>query len=483
MVFFAAGGRTSRRSQDRSRGRAESPGVNAGRLSTPARAWLAPDGRRILAARAVRTFAYGFQSVLLGIYLDRAGWAPWQVGAILTATLLGSAVLTAVFTATADRYGRRRILQLAALCMAGSGGAFAATTSYPVLILASLTGTVGVTTGEVGPFLSLEQAILPLATSPERRTRAFSLYNLLGALAGSLGALAAGAPALLQRAGMTADGAFRVMFLAYAALGLVTLGLFSRLSPQVEAAPAAARGGLQRSRVTVLRLAALFVVDSLAGGFVVQSMIAFYFSARWGAGPEVLGPVFLVAGLLQAASFYAAGRLGERIGLITTMVATHLPSNVLLVAIPLAPSLAWAVGLLLARFALSQMDVPVRQSYVVAVVDPEERIAAAGLTNIVRNVAQATTPLVAGASMQVVGLEAPFVIAGALKIAYDLLLFACFRHVRPPEEVARARGSPAGPAVAPEAVPPVGVLPGGTPGAAPPRAAGPFRRGLRWKAR
>lgn len=428
----------------------------------PAGPWLSPDGHLLLAARAVRTFAYGFQSVLLGIYLNQVGWAPWQVGAILTATLLGSAALTAVFTATADRYGRRRILRLAALCMAGSGGAFAATTSYPVLILAALTGTVGVTTGEVGPFLSLEQAMLPLATSAERRTRAFSLYNLLGALAGSLGALAAGTPALLQRAGMTADGAFRVMFLAYAALGLVTLGLFSRLSTRVEAAPAAAAlGGLRRSRVTVLRLAALFVVDSLAGGFVVQSMIAFYFSARWGAGPEVLGPVFLGAGLLQAASFYVAGRLGERIGLVNTMVATHLPSNVLLVAIPLAPSLPWAVGLLLARFALSQMDVPVRQSYVVAVVDPEERVAAAGLTNIVRNVAQAATPLVAGASMQLLGLGAPFVIAGALKIAYDLLLFAFFRHVRPPEEVARARGPAAGPA------------------AVGPQAAGPSGQGLR----
>ena len=420
------------------------------------------------AARAVRTFAYGFQAVLLGVYLDRAGWAPWQVGAILTATLLGSAALTAVFTATADRYGRRRVLKLAALSMAASGTAFAVTTSYPVLLLAALTGTVGVTTGEVGPFLSLEQAMLPLATSAARRTRAFSLYNLLGALAGTLGALAAGTPVLLQRAGLTADGAFRAMFLAYAALGLVTLGLFSRLSPRVEAASVAqTASGLRRSRANVLRLAALFVVDSLAGGFVMQSMIAFYFSARWGAGPEVLGPVFLGAGLLQAASFYAAGRLGERIGLINTMVATHLPSNVLLMAIPLAPSLAWATGLLLARFALSQMDVPVRQSYVMAVVDPEERVAAASLTNIVRNVAQATTPLVAGASMQLLGLGAPFLIAGAMKIAYDLLLFACFRNVRPPEEAARMPPAAAARMSAPAPAPPAPAATGRRPRHAP----------------
>ncbi|MDR7555186.1 MAG: MFS transporter [Armatimonadota bacterium] len=431
-------------------------------------AWLAPDGQRILAARAVRTFAYGFQAVLLGVYLNRAGWAPWQVGAILTATLLGSAALTAVFAATADRYGRRRILMLSALGMVGSGVAFAVTTSYPVLLLVALTGTVGVTTGEVGPFLSLEQAMLPLTTSADRRTRAFSLYNLVGALAGSLGALAAGVPALLQRAGLTADDAFRVMFLVYAALGMVTLRLFSRLGPHVEAVTVAqAASGLRRSRGTVLRLAALFVVDSLAGGFVVQSMIAFYFSARWGAGPDVLGPVFLGAGLLQAASFYAAGRLGERIGLVNTMVATHLPSNVLLMAIPLAPSLAWAIGLLLARFALSQMDVPVRQSYVVAVVDPEERIAAAGLTNIVRNVAQATTPLVAGASMQLVGLGAPFVIAGAMKIAYDLLLFACFRHIRPPEETGRMPAGATPRAAAAEPVPPAPAATGRTPWNAP----------------
>jgi MFS family permease len=398
--------------------------------------WVSGDGRLILGARAVRTFAYGFQSVLLGIYLKEVGFAPWQVGAVLTATLLGSAALTALFTRTADQYGRRRMLELSALFMAASGAAFAFSRSYPLLILASLTGTVGATSGEVGPFLSLEQTMLPQTVDQERRTRLFSLYNLVGAVAGSVGSLFAGTPALLQRGlGMDAAAALRLMFIAYAACALVALLLFMRLTPAVEAAPmAASRRGLQRSRAVVVRLAALFGIDSLAGGFVVQSLIAFYLNLRWGAGPEILGPVFLWVGLLQAASFLAAARVAERIGLIRTMVFTHLPSNLLLMASPLAPSLGWAIALLLARHALSQMDVPTRQSYVVAVVDPDERIAATGFTNIARNVAQAMTPVLGGTAMQVVGLGVPFLLGGGLKIVYDLLLFAMFRNIRPPEE-------------------------------------------------
>jgi len=398
--------------------------------------WLSTDGRLILGARGVRTFAYGFQSVLLGVYLSQAGFAPWQVGAVLTATLLGSAALTALFTATADRYGRRRMLKISALLMAASGGAFAFTTSYPVLILASLTGAVGATSGEVGPFLSLEQAMLPQTCPPGQRTQLFSLYNLVGALAGSLGALAAGTPALLQRwAGFTPQAAFETMFLAYAVFAGAAFVLFTRLSDRVEAdRRATRREGLHRSRAVVFRLSGLFAIDSLAGGLVVQSLIAFYFNLRWGAGPEILGPVFLGVGLLQAASFLAAARVAERIGLIRTMVFTHLPSSVLLMAIPLAPTLGWAIVVLLARHALSQMDVPTRQSYVVAVVDPDERIAAAGVTNITRNVAQAITPLISGAAMQVIGLGVPFMVGGAMKIVYDLLLFAMFRSIRPPEE-------------------------------------------------
>jgi MFS family permease len=400
-------------------------------------AWISADGRLILIARGLRTFAYGFLSVLLGVYLEQAGFAPWQVGAVLTTTLTGSAVLTVLFSLHADRWGRRRMLRVSALLMAASGLAFALTDQYPLLILASLTGTIGATSGEVGPFLSLEQAILPQTAPANRRNALFGLYNTIGALAGAAGALFAGAPALMERGlGMTATAAFQTMFFIYAALAGGSFILFALLSAQVELAAEGrpAISGLGRSRRNVLRLSALFGLDSLAGGFVVQSLIAFWFHLRWGAGPELLGPIFLGVGLLQGISFLVAARVADRIGLINTMVFTHLPSNLLLMAIPLAPSLPAAIGFTLARHALSQMDVPTRQSYVVAVVDPEERTAAAGLTNVVRNVAQAATPVLSGYAMQVVSLGLPFFIGGALKIVYDLSLFAMFRKIKPPEE-------------------------------------------------
>jgi len=409
--------------------------------------WLGRDARLILGARAIRTFAYGYLSVLLGLYLEQIGFAPWQVGAILTTTLTGSAVLTLALSAGADRFGRRPMLLLSALLMAASGAAFALTTKYPLLILASLTGTVGATSGEVGPFLSLEQATLPQTVPTARRNAAFGWYNTIGALTGAVGALFAGFPALLRVwLGWEAEPALRAMFVLYAAIGLAVLLIFTRLSSQVEVAPETGvaaggfpRGGLHRSRANVLRLSALFGLDSLAGGFVVQSLIAFWFHLRWGAGPELLGPIFLGVGLLQAASFLAATRIADRIGLINTMVFTHLPSNILLMLIPAAPTLPLAVVLLLARHALSQMDVPTRQSYIMAVVDPEERNRAAALTNVVRNAAQAVTPILSGYAMQVVALGLPFVVGGALKIVYDIILYVQFRHVRPPDESPRSR--------------------------------------------
>lgn len=409
--------------------------------------WLGRDARLILGARAIRTFAYGYLSVLLGVYLEQIGFAPWQVGAILTTTLAGSAVLTLALSAAADRFGRRPMLLLSALLMAASGAAFAVTTKYPLLILASLTGTVGATSGEVGPFLSLEQAMLPQTVPSARRNAAFGWYNTIGALTGAVGALFAGLPALLRVwLGWEAEPALRAMFVLYAAIGLAVLLIVTRLSSQVEVAPEAGvatggfpRGGLHRSRANVLRLSALFGLDSLAGGLVVQSLIAFWFHLRWGAGPELLGPIFLGVGLLQAASFLAATRIADRIGLINTMVFTHLPSNILLMLIPAAPTLPLAVVLLLARHALSQMDVPTRQSYIMAVVDPEERNRAAAVTNMVRNAAQAVTPILSGYAMQVVALGLPFVVGGALKSVYDIILYVQFRHIRPPDEQPRSR--------------------------------------------
>ena len=400
--------------------------------------WLSHDGRLILTARAVRTFAYGYLSVILGVYLEGLGLAPWQIGAVLTVTLAGSAALTVIFSVIADTAGRRRMLFISAVLMAGAGGAFAVTSDYLLLLLASLTGTVGATSGEVGPFLSLEQAILPQTTDAQHRTALFGVYNTAGALAGAAGSLFAAAPAVMERwLGLPPLASLRMMFVLYAALGLCVLLLFTHLSPAVELAEAAryaTRPGLRASRGMVMRLAALFGLDSLAGGFVVQSLMAYWLHLRWGVGPEVLGPVFLGIGLLQAGSFLAAATLAARFGLINTMVFTHLPSNLLLMLVPAAPSLPWAIGLLLARHALSQMDVPTRQSYTMAVVTPAERTAAAAATNVVRNVAQAITPVLSGAAMQTVALGLPFVLGGGLKIVYDIVLFAVFRRIRPREE-------------------------------------------------
>jgi MFS family permease len=399
--------------------------------------WLTQDGRLILAARGIRTFAYGFLSVLLGLYLDGLGFSAWQVGAVLTATLTGSALLTIVLASVADRYGRRRMLILSSTLMAGAGLLFAVTNRYPLLILASLTGTIGATSGEVGPFLTLEQAILPQTAPAKRRNLLFGVYNMVGGLAGAGGALFAATPALLQsRYAFTELTALRLMFVFYAILAGAALMLILRLSDRVELAPEdRAQGGtLQESKPIVLRLAAVFGLDSLAGGFVVQSLIAFWFHLRWGAGPELLGPIFLGVGLLQSASYLVAARVADRIGLINTMVFTHLPSNILLMLVPVAPTLQAATILILARHALSQMDVPTRQSYIMAVVAPRERAAAAGYTNVVRNLAQAITPVISGYAMQVISLGLPFIIGGGLKIIYDLTLFAMFRSIREPQE-------------------------------------------------
>lgn len=399
--------------------------------------FLSPDGKLILAARGIRTFAYGFLSILLGLYLDGLGFSPLQVGAVLTTTLAGSAALTILFTSVADRYGRRRMLSVSAVLMAGAGLLFALTNRYPLLILASLTGTIGATSGEVGPFLSLEQTILPQTAPPQRRNMLFGIYNTVGGLAGAAGSLFAATPVLLQRwLGWTELTALRIMFVLYAALAGIALLLILRLSPRVELSPEdrVLGSGLRESKRMVMRLSALFGLDSLAGGFVVQSLIAFWFHLRWGAGPELLGPIFLGVGVLQAASYLVAARVADRIGLINTMVFTHLPSNVLLMLVPAAPTLGTAIALILARHALAQMDVPTRQSYTMAVVAPAERAAAAGYTNVVRNLAQAVTPVISGYAMQVLSLGLPFVIGGGLKIIYDLTLFAMFRHTRVRED-------------------------------------------------
>jgi predicted MFS family arabinose efflux permease len=407
------------------------------------------DVRLLFVTRALRLFAYGGLSVVLVLHLTAAGLSEERVGLLLTLTLLGDTALSLVLTTRADRAGRRRTLAAGAALMVLAAGAFATTTSFPALLVAATIGVISPAGNEVGPFLAVEQAALSGAIPAARRTRAFAWYQLVGGLGTACGALAGGALAsALQRAGHSPLASYRAVVLGYGAVGLALLAVFARLSPAVEVAPAGpgatappppGRLGLHRSRAVVLRLSALFSVDAFAGGFVVQAFVAWWLHRRFGADPALLGRVFFVANVLAGLSALSASWVARRIGLVRTMVFTHLPSNVLLVLVPLMPTFATTVAVLFLRFSISQMDVPTRQSYTMAVVDPDERSAAAGVTNIARTVGAALAPLLAGPLYAAPALQAvPFVVAGALKIGYDLALFALFRKLPAPEERPRA---------------------------------------------
>jgi MFS family permease len=380
---------------------------------------LTADARRILGVQALRAFAYGLGSVLIGVSLARQGLSGAEVGLVLAALLAGVALASLAIGCTGDRVGRRRWYAALLLVMGIAGAAFALTDSVWLLVLAALSGTVSTEVVESGPFTSLEQAMLPTASPGRDPTRLFGTYNTVATLAGSLGALAAGATELV-------DVQPQRLLLVYVMVGvggaIVALGL----SDAVEVGPRMAGAPLRRSRGTVRRLSGLFALDSFGGGFVTQAFIAYWFTETYGTSPEVLGMAFFAVGILQALSFQVAVRLAGRIGLLNTMVFTHLPSNVLLALIPFAPNEATAFTLLFGRYALSQMDVPARQAYVVGVVDPEERTAAAAYTNTARYVTRPLGPLAAAPILQV-SLAAPFVIAGALKSAYDVSLYALFR--------------------------------------------------------
>jgi MFS family permease len=374
---------------------------------------------------------YGFSSLLIGSSLAEAGLTDVQVGLVFTSMLVGMALSSIAVGLRGDRIGRRRLYAVLLIAMGIAGAVYALTSWVPVLIVAALTGTLSTDPNESGPITSLEQAMIGHAPA-DVRVRVFGRYNAIAYLAGAAGSLAAAIPAMLQRAWTDAPRA-GLWLLLFPVLALVMAGLSSRLSPAVEAAVTSARSnGLVRSRTTVAKLAALFSFDAFAGGFIVQAFLVFWFSRRFGATQQQMAIVFFVAGLLQAGSSIAAGRLAQRIGLLNTMVFTHLPSNVCLMLIPLAPTLWSAVALLLIRVSASQMDVPARQSYVVSVVDPEERVAAAAFTNTARYVARPAGPLIGTALMQV-AIGAPFAVSGACKIAYDLLLYRAFRHVQLPE--------------------------------------------------
>ncbi|MFQ5942529.1 MAG: MFS transporter [Anaerolineales bacterium] len=389
----------------------------------------------MLASKGTRNFGYGYLSVILGLYLDELGFTPIEVGLVLSATLIGSALLTGVVTSRADRLGRRRILMVSSALMALSGIVFAIARTPWLLVLAALTGTISPTSGEVGPFETVEAAILPQASSEKRRNQAFGLYNSVGAAMVALGALAAGIPASFSQFDLLAT--YRLMFWLYAALGIATLLAVSRLSSKVELALLPDRASvvtLTHSRGPILRLAGLFAVDSFAGGFVVQSMISYWFSLRFGVGAEFLGPLFFGVNVMKSISYLLAVRIADRIGLLNTMVFSHLPSNVFLMMIPLMPTLTSTSVVLLARHLLSQMDVPTRGSYIVAVVKPEERTAATGVTTLSRTTAHALGPVIAGAALSVARFGFPFFVGGGLKIVYDLALYFSFRGLKPPEE-------------------------------------------------
>ena len=372
----------------------------------------------VFAAKSVRTFCYGFLGILLPLYLADLGLDARGVGMAVTCTLVGSAALTWAVRRPAERLGGRAALTgLAAL--SGLAAALLLTTSNPwLVVLAAMLGNVAVGTGETGPFLSVEQVVIARAATGTRRTTLLSVYNLLGYAAAALGAAIVG---------LAAPHWLFTMFLAAA---LMQIGAYVLL-PSAPAGKRAAAAGPGPSTGLIRKLAALFSLDSFAGGFVLQSLIAYYLHERFGLGLEQLGQVFLVAQLLTAASLLLAARAARRFGLLNTMVVSHLVSNVILIAIAFAPTAAAAVGLLLARQLLSPMDVPTRQAYVMAVVEDREREAAATTTTLWRTVTQAISPAVTGWVMASVALGAPFVLGGVLKMIYDVLLYATFKDVEP----------------------------------------------------
>jgi len=404
--------------------------------------WLSADGRLLLATRGLRTFAYGFLGVVLALYLEALGVGPVGIGLVITLAIAGSAAMTIVWSLLADRVGRRRTVGVMASLMAAGGLLFAFASDPLWLALGALTGTISATNSEVGAFITVEQAILPQTAPDSRRTFLFALYNAVGNLAGAVGSLAAALVPAFVALGLHGADAYRPLFVVYAAIGLLNLALFSRLSDRVELARVEGvrhLTGVGRSGRRIAALSALFGLDAFAGGFVSTSIVSYWFHLRWGLDAEQLGPFFFAANVLSALSLFAASWIARRIGLLNTMVFTHLPSNVLLALVPLMPTATAAVLLYLARISISQMDVPTRQSYTMAVVAPEERTAAAGITNVARSVATAFAPSLAGYALASAAFGIPFFVGGGLKIVYDLAIFTAFRRVRPPEEAPIAR--------------------------------------------
>ncbi|MFL6447767.1 MAG: MFS transporter [Bryobacteraceae bacterium] len=408
---------------------------------------LTPDGWFLFFTRFARLFAYGAVSVVLVLYLTSIGLSESQTGLLLTLTLVGDTFVSLWLTTQADRIGRRRVLRIGAILMALAGLVFASTRNLIVLLIAGTIGVISPSGNEVGPFLSIEQAALSHVVPDRARTAVFAWYTVAGAFATATGSLFAGTLVqLLEHKTVSTPGSYRAVVLLYVAVaGMLTL-FFSRLSPATEVGspaettdrPAPMRNflGIGHSRNIVLKLSALFALDSFAGGFVMQTFAAYWFHLRFGADPSTLGLIFFGANILAGLSAFWASRLASRFGLINTMVFTHLPSNILLILVPLTPTLSSAVLVLFLRFSISQMDVPTRQSYTMAVVRPEERSATAGITGVARTTGAALAPLCVGVLFASPSLiSVPFFVAGSLKIVYDVLLYREFLGIRPPEEV------------------------------------------------
>lgn len=411
---------------------------------------LTEDGRILFGTRILRLFAYGFLSVILALYLGQLGLSEVYIGLLITLTLMGDTAVSLWITTHADRIGRQRMLITGAALMILASAVFASTRNFYLLVAAATLGVISPSGNEIGPFLSIEQASLTQLAPRQKRTKIFAWYNLAGSFATALGALSGGGfSQLLQQVGYTPLYSYRLVVLGYGAIGLLMIGLFTRLSPAVEAStnrvdriPANSPSpngflGLSRSQGVVFRLAALFSLDAFAGGFVIQSLVVLWFSQKFGVAPATLGAIFFAANILAGISALSAVWIAGKIGLINTMVFTHLPSNVLLILVPFMPNLGLAVALLLVRFSISQMDVPTRQSYTMAVVDPDERSAASGITGVARTIGASLSPVIAGAFLSnPILLGLPFVVSGGLKIVYDLALYLNFRALKPPEELA-----------------------------------------------
>jgi len=396
----------------------------------------------LFSTRIIRLFCYGFLSVILALYLAQIGLMEQQIGLLFTLTLAGDAGISLWLTTSADRFGRKRTLIVGALLMLGAGMVFILTRNAVVLMAAAVIGVISPSGNEIGPFLSVEQAALSHLLPDEKRTQVFAWYNLVGSFATATGALLGGWLAqLLQSHGISALDSYRVVLLGYAIGGLVIGLFFLSLSRDVEvdtifrseATPTVL--GLHRSRQVVIRLSALFSLDAFAGGFVVQSLVAYWFHVKFGVNPGIIGSIFFGANVLAGISALLAVRLADKIGLINTMVFTHVPSNILLILVPLMPTLPLAILALLLRFSISQMDVPTRQSYTMAVVAPDERSAASGVTTIARSVGAALSPSLTGIFLSIPSLiSVPFFLCGGLKLVYDAILYRSFSTIKPSEE-------------------------------------------------